>query len=73
MKQGFERRLERRFGQGLPTQGFFCRGGAEGNRTTGTNGNANLLDAVVLASQPDSAVQDGEGNALRAHDAFEAG
>src|SRR5215212_6772297 len=59
--------------KGLAAQYLFCFCGAEGSCTTGSNGDTNTIYDILLAFEPDRAVQDGKGNSLRTHDALETG
>ena len=72
-EQGVEGADKGFVGEGLAAQRGLGACGAEGSRAAGTDGDVNVGDEVVLAREPDGAVEDGEGDALGAHDAFEAG
>ena len=72
-KQGFEGTGKSFVVEGLSTQSVFCFDGAEGRRTAGADDDANIVDNIPFAFEPDRAIQDGKRHALRTHDAFEAG
>lgn len=72
-EQSIQRGFECRFVERSSAQNIFGLRGAEGSPAAGTDGDANVFDDVILAFEPDGAIQDGKRDALRTHDPLEAG
>ena len=72
-EQGFKCLGKSRIGKQLAAQVPFGFGGAERSRGAGADGDVDVFDDVLFAFEPNRAVQNGKRDALRTHDALEAG